>query len=318
MANYNSELTGEQIENALNAVNGLVSATNNGKILTVENGKLAAKSAIEIQGGTIDPLSITGNGVYTHSGFGGYSPITVNVPTGAVTTPLTVVNNGNYTPETGYDGFSSVSVNVPSASQQFTLFSEYNSNGLTPSGWTSTDGQHQLELYSGQWSVIDNQLYITDQVIFVPLQQFQCAIEITCTIDSDYYVATSSSYWYKNSSIFGFDIGGDQNDFALTLRNIGGSVYPGVGYKSSPESHGSITVLPGTEYTYKFFSLDNRAYLYVDGVYCSMSINNSIYSQYINKVQLFQTRNAPAPAYMVRGKIKKIKVWSYDISVPFV
>lgn len=84
MAYYNSELTGEQIENALNAVNGLVSATNNGKILTVENGKLAAKSAIEIQGGTIDPLSITGNGVYTHSGFGGYSPITVNVPAGSI------------------------------------------------------------------------------------------------------------------------------------------------------------------------------------------------------------------------------------------
>lgn len=85
MANFDSQLTGAQIEAALTAVNGLISPANNGKILTVQNGLLVAKSAVEIQGGTIDAIAITENGLYTHAALGGYSPVTVNVPTGLIT-----------------------------------------------------------------------------------------------------------------------------------------------------------------------------------------------------------------------------------------
>jgi len=88
---YPSQMTGAQIENALNKVNGLIAAANNGKILCIDNGSLAAKSAIEIQGGTVDAISITENGVYTHSGLGGYSPITVNVSGGQVQTAICVI-----------------------------------------------------------------------------------------------------------------------------------------------------------------------------------------------------------------------------------
>lgn len=113
---FPSQMTGAQIENALNKVNGLIAAVNNGKILCVDNGSLAAKSAIEIQGGTIDSLNITANGTYNHAALGGYSPVVVNVPTSGVMTQLSVTANGVYTPSAGVDGFNSVNVNVPAGS----------------------------------------------------------------------------------------------------------------------------------------------------------------------------------------------------------
>lgn len=61
----------------------------------------------------IQPLTVTENGTWTPSGnVDGYGPVTVNVP-GPVTEELSVTANGTYTPGSGVDGFSKVVVDVP-------------------------------------------------------------------------------------------------------------------------------------------------------------------------------------------------------------
>lgn len=64
--------------------------------------------------------TITKNGVYAitdeekSEGYVGYSPVTVDVPTGANIIPLTVTANGTYhAADYGCDGFDPVNVNVP-------------------------------------------------------------------------------------------------------------------------------------------------------------------------------------------------------------
>lgn len=86
MANtyYDSQLTAAEIEAVLEAINGILTPANNGKVLAISNGKFEARS-VQWGGGepTIEPLSVTANGTYTApSGVDGYSPITVNVSGG--------------------------------------------------------------------------------------------------------------------------------------------------------------------------------------------------------------------------------------------
>ena len=85
MANtyYDSDLTAEEIEQALKAISGLIVPANNGKVIAINNGKFEARS-VQWGGGApvIEALSVTTNGTYTApSGVDGYSPVTVNVPT---------------------------------------------------------------------------------------------------------------------------------------------------------------------------------------------------------------------------------------------
>lgn len=84
MANtyYDSDLTAEEIEQALEAISGLIVPANNGKVIAINNGKFEARS-VQWGGGSpvVQPLSVTQNGTYTvPSGVDGYSPVTVNVP----------------------------------------------------------------------------------------------------------------------------------------------------------------------------------------------------------------------------------------------
>jgi hypothetical protein len=84
MANtyYDSQLTAEEIEEVLEAINGILNPANNGKVLAISNGKFEARS-VQWGGGAsvIESLSVTTNGTYTApSGVDGYSPVTVNVP----------------------------------------------------------------------------------------------------------------------------------------------------------------------------------------------------------------------------------------------
>lgn len=146
---YDSELTGVQIENALEAIHGVVTPSNNGKVLCIVNGAISAKSASEWgHGAVLEPLSVTANGDYTPpagtDGFDsvhvavpsatlttksitqngtynassdnadGYSSVTVNVSGGgsAVVQPLSVTENGTYNPPSGVDGYAPVAVNV--------------------------------------------------------------------------------------------------------------------------------------------------------------------------------------------------------------
>ena len=86
MANtyYDSQLTAAEIEAALEAIDGVIAPANNGKVLAINNGKLEARS-VQWGGGS------------------------------AVLEPLSVTENGNYTPEAGVDGFDEVHVSVPNS-----------------------------------------------------------------------------------------------------------------------------------------------------------------------------------------------------------
>ena len=71
-------------------------------------------------GGKAKAKTITKNGAYAitdeekSEGYVGYSPVTVDVPTGANIIPLTVTANGTYhAADYGCDGFDPVNVNVP-------------------------------------------------------------------------------------------------------------------------------------------------------------------------------------------------------------
>lgn len=117
MANtyYDSELTGEQIEQALTAIDGLIIPSNNGKIVAVQNGRLVAKSASEWSGeATLESLSVTANGDYFPGvGVDGFDEVHVAVPSSSPTIqPLSVRQNGTYTAPSGVDGYSPVTVNV--------------------------------------------------------------------------------------------------------------------------------------------------------------------------------------------------------------
>lgn len=144
---YDSELTGAQIESALEAIHGVVTPSNNGKVLYIEDGQIKAASASRWSGGAVlEPLSVTENGDYTPptgtDGFDsvhvavpsatlttksitangtynasqddadGYSSVTVAVPGGATIEPLEVTENGTYNPPSGVDGYAPVTVNV--------------------------------------------------------------------------------------------------------------------------------------------------------------------------------------------------------------
>ena len=91
MANtyYDSELTAEEIEEVLEAINGILNPANNGKVLAISNGKFEARS-VQWGGGSavLEPLSVTQNGTYNPpSGVDGYAPVTVNVSGGGSVVP---------------------------------------------------------------------------------------------------------------------------------------------------------------------------------------------------------------------------------------
>ena len=98
MANtyYDSDLTGEQIEQALKAIDGVIVPANNGKVLAINNGKIEARSVQWGSGAVVQPLSVTQNDTYyPPSGVDGYAPVTVNVS--GITYTFADDGNGNIT-----------------------------------------------------------------------------------------------------------------------------------------------------------------------------------------------------------------------------
>ena len=99
MANtyYDSELTAEEIEEVLEAINGILNPANNGKVLAISNGRFEARS-VQWGGGeaVLEPLSVTENGDYTpEAGVDGFDEVHVSVPNSyTVSDEGKVVNNG--------------------------------------------------------------------------------------------------------------------------------------------------------------------------------------------------------------------------------
>ena len=90
---YDSQLTAEEIEAALEAVDGVIVPANNGKVLAIENGSIVAKSVTEYTDiKVLGSKTITANGTYdpTDDGYDGYDAVMVSVSGGV---PLLVRPN---------------------------------------------------------------------------------------------------------------------------------------------------------------------------------------------------------------------------------
>jgi len=93
---YDSQLTAEEIEAALEAIDGVIVPANNGKVLAIENGSIVAKSVTEYTDTSVlVSKTVTENGTYdpADDNADGYSTVTVNVSGGGVTpVAITPVN----------------------------------------------------------------------------------------------------------------------------------------------------------------------------------------------------------------------------------
>lgn len=117
-------LDGDQIEAALNAIDGVIAPKNNGKILAIEAGKIVAKSASEwTDVPVLEPVTIRQNGTTTPpTGVDGFNSVTVAVPGAGNIEPLAVTENGTYSPPSGVDGYAPVTVNVSGGSGETYAF----------------------------------------------------------------------------------------------------------------------------------------------------------------------------------------------------
>lgn len=153
MANtyYDSELTAEEIEEVLEAINGILSPANNGKVLAISNGKFEARS-VQWGGGeaVLEPLSITENGdYYPESGVDGFDEVHVAVPSSSPTIrSLSVTQNGTYTAPSGVDGYSPVTVNVSGGGGSGIDFDVTAVDAVKI--WTGSTGAYDASLYIQQ------------------------------------------------------------------------------------------------------------------------------------------------------------------------
>lgn len=92
---------------------------------------------------TVQALNVNANGKYTAPSGKAYSPVNVNVA--PALEPLTVTQNGSYSPSSGKDGFSGVTVNVPSSQPNL------QSKTVTENGTVTPDAG-----YDGLSSVVVN------------------------------------------------------------------------------------------------------------------------------------------------------------------
>lgn len=134
MANtyYDSQLTAAEIESALEAVKGVIVPANNGKVLYINNGKIAAKSVVP-GGAVLESLSVTQNGdYYPGTGVDGFDEVHVNVSGGITPTGTLVIReNGIY----DITNYANVNVNVGGGTE--TALIPVMTSNTTPSGTAS-------------------------------------------------------------------------------------------------------------------------------------------------------------------------------------
>ena len=114
---HDAPITAAQMDKVLASMNSVSKASNNGKILCVDDfGFLTAKTQQELHiGAVLEPVTISENGTVTPpEGVDGFDSVTVNVQGSApVLQNKIVTQNGVVTPDTGYDGLGQVTVDVP-------------------------------------------------------------------------------------------------------------------------------------------------------------------------------------------------------------
>ena len=145
MANtyYDSELTAEEIEEVLEAINGILTQANNGKVLAISNGKFEARS-VQWGGGepTIESLSVTENGTYTApSGVDGYSPITVNVSGGGTPSRETIIDPNIMTAIGSY--------NTNTVSKQYVPLISRTQSGTSSAAEVSRNAVYRIGYFTG-------------------------------------------------------------------------------------------------------------------------------------------------------------------------
>ena len=114
---HDAPITAAQMDKVLASLNSVSKASNNGKILCVDDfGFLTAKTQQELHiGAVLEPVTINENGTVTPpEGVDGFDSVTVDVQGSApVLQNKIVTQNGVVTPDTGYDGLGQVTVDVP-------------------------------------------------------------------------------------------------------------------------------------------------------------------------------------------------------------
>ena len=190
----------------------------------------------------------------------------------------------------------------------WTQYSKFISSGLGASSWASTDGTRSITLANGTWTVSDGKLVADGSSGFrTNIPGPNILVGIRCTVPSTFTPSTSSQ-WYNQSCIFGYELGNRQKDYALTIRESDGIIYPCVGYAMSSYTQSS-TPLPLDEECELFL-------LYTGSVFTMFLNRNVILTvSYIasgstsSKIGIFW--NNSVAGSKVAGTISAFGVWQF-------
>lgn len=275
-------------------------------------------AAVEsISGGStpvIQPLSVTENGIYTApSGVDGYSPVTVNVSGGGALQEKTVSlldilqgsgQNFEVLPDSLYDGMSKVIIHNPGR-YAWTEYSKFLPEGLSASGWASTDGTKNISLVSGAWDVSDGKLICDGDRYRFAVPNSNVLVQCRCSIAGN-FSPVNPSYWYGQSCIFGCELSGGQRDYGVTLPY--NTRTPSIGYASGNPKIGSISV-DSNEHLISLLHTGSVYYLYIDGV-LSASQSYTASGTHLSSMGLFW--NNDSSNTVVKGNISALGVWTFS------
>ncbi|MCR5089894.1 MAG: hypothetical protein K6C08_10320 [Oscillospiraceae bacterium] len=242
MANtyYDSALTDDEIQSALDAISGVIIDSNNGKVLVVEDGYITAKSVTELSDGTLIEKTITENGTYdaTDDDADGYSSVTVSVDEATLTTKEITANGTYNASDDSADGYSSVTVAVEGGSTLGTK--EITANGTYDATDDSLDGYSSVTVNVSGTGTEAVPMSVTANSTFAstPKQAYQAfgdvagnfwgangttaylyfyfasPVTIASFLASNYYRAGPSTYWHTGY----ITIVGSNDGFATTTE----------------------------------------------------------------------------------------------------
>ena len=192
----------------------------------------------------LETLNATENGNYLpSSGKDGFSSVNVNVSGGeAVVQPLTATQNGTYNPPSGVDGYAPVTVNVSGGGGKniipiVTANSTYTSSPKQPYGAFGN-------VVGNFWGAAGRSAWLNINL--------QTPYALSKILLSNYYMVSSSTYWYSSSITVRAS-----NDGFSTYTDL----YTGTGLTQS-DTQFEIDLSNSTPYIeYRFIVNDSTAYV---------------------------------------------------------